>query len=437
MSESTPVFRSSARPHLLDAGIAFALFALALMYLGPPPAVADSGIVERDFLGIVFIALMTLPLIWRQVAPRTVLTVISIIWMLDRAFLYDDTVAMLGLIVAIHAVAAFLPARQAYAWGTGVLVATAGWTVIGMTYSDTVRLVHVVTVVLWTVIPFALGRSDALARERLMALESAHLGAERSQREATDAAVRTERTRIARELHDVVAHDITVMTLQAEGARRALGDANPAVTEALHTIGESGRNGLAEMNRMIGVLRDTSEGDAGEAAVGTSFAPAAVSHLDPMPALASLPSLARQVEDAGLPVDLQVSGNAHVPAGVELSAYRIVQESLTNALKHAGPNTKATVVVDRQPAAVTVTVEDDGRGAITDAMSTGGGHGLAGMRERVLSLGGTIELGPRAGGGFRVKAVLPSHDDTVVRTPRRSSTTPAVSNPTPRKGSRP
>jgi nitrate/nitrite-specific signal transduction histidine kinase len=93
--------------------------------------------------------------------------------------------------------------------------------------------------------------------------------------------------------------------------------------------------------------------------------------------------------------------------------------------------------VERQPAAVTVTVEDDGRGAITDAMSTGGGHGLAGMRERVLSLGGTIELGPRPGGGFRVKAVLPSHDDTVVRTPRRPSTTPAVSNPTPRKGSHP
>jgi len=437
MSESRPAFRSSARLHLLDAGIAFALFALALMYLGPLPAVADSGTVERDFLGIVFIALMTLPLIWRQVAPRTVLTVICTVWMLDRAFLYDDTVAMLGLVVAIHAVAAFLPVRQAYAWGGGVLVATAGWTVIGMTYSDTVRLVHVVTVVLWTVIPFALGRSDALARERLMALESAHLGAARSQRETTEAAVRTERARIARELHDVVAHEITVMTLQAEGARRALGEAKPTVTEALKIISDSGRNGLVEMNRMIGVLRDSSESESGEAEVGTSYAPASVFHLDPMPALASLPALAKQVEDAGLPVDLKIIGKAHVPAGVELSAYRIVQESLTNALKHAGPGAQASVVVLRDPDAVTVTIEDDGRGVITDALASGGGHGIAGIRERVLALGGSVELGPRPGGGFRISAILPSHDDTILPASRRSTIVPDIPQTTPRKGSRP
>jgi signal transduction histidine kinase len=421
MSDAPTDLRAPARLRWLDAGIAVALCGLSLMYLDAIPAVTDSGLVKRDFAGILLIGFQTLPLIWRQLAPRTVLVIICSAWIVDKGLEYVDTLAMLGLIVAIHAVAALLPARKAYAWAGATLVATTGWTLIGMAYGDTVRVVHVVTVIMWTVIPFALGRADALARERVTALEIAHSGATRAQQEATDSAVRTERARIARELHDVVAHEITVMTLQAEGARRALGSANPAVTEALHTIGTSGRKGLAEMNRMIGVLRDTAETDKGDPTVGTSFAPASVSHLDPMPALASLSTLAQQVEDAGLPVDLQVTGSAHVPAGVELSAYRIVQESLTNALKHAGPGAKATVIVSRESSAVTVTVEDDGRGAITDAMSSGGGHGVAGMRERVVALGGSIDLGPRPGGGFRVRAVLPSHDDTVVRTPRRPS----------------
>jgi signal transduction histidine kinase len=269
-----------------------------------------------------------------------------------------------------------------------------------------------------------MGRADALSRERVTVLEMATQRAEAGQREATEAAIRTERARIARELHDVVAHEITVMTLQAEGARRALGDASPAITEALQTIGDSGRKGLAEMSRMIGVLRDTAESGASEAAVGTAYAPASVSHLDPMPGLAALPALAAQVEDAGLPVEVRMEGNAHVPAGVELSAYRIVQESLTNALKHAGPGAQATVVVEREANAVTVTVEDDGRGVVADAAAHSGGHGLAGMRERVLALGGSIDLGPRPGGGFRVRAVLPSHDDTItgVRRPRTTPT---------------
>ena len=426
MSEATAGVRAPARLRWLDAGIAFALFGLAMMYLDAVPAITDSGSVKRDFLGIVLIGLMTLPLVWRQSAPQIVLVVILTAWMVDRGLYYEDTVAMLGLVVAIHAIAALLPAHQAYIWGGVTLFVSTQWTLLGMAFSDTVHPVHVVTVILWTAIPFALGRAEALSRERLMALESAHRGAVRSNREATDAAVRTERARIARELHDVVAHEITVMTLQAEGARRALGDANPAVTEALQTIGSSGRKGLAEMNRMIGVLRDTSEAEAGEAPVGTSYAPADVSHLDPMPALASLPALAQQVEDAGLPVDLKVTGSAHVPAGVELSAYRIVQESLTNALKHAGPGARASVVVEREANAVTITVEDDGRGVISDTIAQGGGHGLAGMRERVLALGGGIDLGPRPGGGFRVRAVLPSQDDTIIPVPRRASRTPAV-----------
>ncbi len=421
----------------LDVGIALALCTLAMLYTGPGTDFGLSGMREQDFLGIVLIIAQTLPLIWRQSTPRTVLVIVLAAWVVDRGLEYRDTIAMLGLVVAIHAVATFLPTRQAYRWGGVALVITSGWTTLGILSSDSVQIVHLVTMILVITIPFGIGRADALSRERATALEVAHRGAVLSQREATEAAIRTERARIARELHDVVAHEITVMTLQAEGARRALGEAKPAVTEALRIISDSGRKGLVEMNRMIGVLRDSSESESGEPEVGTSYAPASVVHLDPMPALASLPALAKQVEDAGLPVDLKIIGKAHVPAGVELSAYRIVQESLTNALKHAGPGARASALVLRDPEAVTVTIEDDGRGVIADALATGGGHGIAGIRERVLALGGSIELGPRPGGGFRISAVLPSHDDTILPPSRRSEIVPEAPKPTPRKGSRP
>jgi signal transduction histidine kinase len=174
------------------------------------------------------------------------------------------------------------------------------------------------------------------------------------------------------------------------------------------------------MHRMIGVLRDTSEGNSPitEPRVGTSYAPSRADFLAPMPSLAALPTLVKQVDDAGMPVDLRVRGSAHVPAGVELSAYRIVQEALTNALKHAGPGAHVKVDIERARTAVTITVEDDGRGVISDATKGGSGHGLAGMRERVAALGGSIELGTRPGGGYRVRAVLPSHDDVVTTSSR-------------------
>jgi signal transduction histidine kinase len=130
------------------------------------------------------------------------------------------------------------------------------------------------------------------------------------------------------------------------------------------------------------------------------------------------------VEEAGLPVRLAITGTTHVPAGVELSAYRIIQESLTNALKYAGSGATATVTVRRKREAVTVTVEDDGRGVISEVASSSGGHGIAGMGERVAALGGLIETGARKGGGFRVHAVLPVSDDQVMvrRTVARGDT---------------
>ncbi len=398
---------------VLDVAIAAGLFTLGAFFQNLFPDAAASIGRRRDLLGILLLVALTAPLIWRQVAPRASLVAILIAWMIDRGLNYEDTLASLSLVIAMHAVGAFLPRRQAI-WTAGVtLFIGLAWTTVGIIVFDGISWVALGSIVLWVLLPFAIGRADASTRERITLLELEQQNQAVLNRETADAAVRTERARIARELHDVVAHEITVMTLQAEGARRQSGDADPKVTEALATISDSGRKGLAEMQRMIGVLRDTSELED-DTAPGhlTSF------DLTPMPALSSLPALARQVEGSGLPVELHIAGGAHVPAGVELSAYRIVQESLTNALKHAGPGAHATVTVKRARNAVTVTVEDDGRGVVSEATPASGGHGLAGIRERVMALGGSVEFGPRSGGGFRVRAVLPSQDDTV--SPRRS-----------------
>jgi signal transduction histidine kinase len=206
------------------------------------------------------------------------------------------------------------------------------------------------------------------------------------------------------------------MTLQAEGARRKAESLDPATAAALATISESGRKGLAEMQRVIGVLRASEIEAEEEAAELTGQAPResrpAVDY-EPVPSLAALPRLTQQVADAGLPVELEVMGSAHVPASIELTAYRIVQESLTNAMKYAGPGASARVRVTRTADTVAVLVEDDGRGAISDAAQSAGGHGIDGMRERVAAIGGSLHIGPRKGGGFRVQARLPVTDDQV------------------------
>ncbi len=405
---------------LVDALIALGLLGLGAIWVAPSDIMGLQGYLPRDVAGYVLLAFQTLPLAWRHTAPRAVVLIVLASWLVDRNIGYEAEAATLGLVVAIHGVAAYASRRQAWVWGGITAAVAVAWTAIGATLQSEIGPLTVITMALSVTIPFAIGRGDAFARERMTDLEVKSQTAEIAQQEAAEAAVRTERARIARELHDVVAHEITVMTLQAEGARRAVGDKDPRVTQALQTIGDSGRKGLAEMHRMIGVLRDTSEGDTpdSEPSVGTAYAPARVDFLSPMPSLAALPALVKQVGDAGLPVDLRVRGNSHVPAGVELSAYRIVQEALTNALKHAGPGAHVSVDIDRARTAVTITVEDDGRGVISDVTQGGGGHGLAGMRERVATLGGSIDIGPRPGGGYRVRAILPSQDD-VVNTPSR------------------
>ncbi|GAA0277880.1 sensor histidine kinase [Cryptosporangium japonicum] len=211
-------------------------------------------------------------------------------------------------------------------------------------------------------------------------------------------AVVEERGRIARDLHDVVAHSLSVVVLQADGARHVL-ESDPArAAVALETIGRTGREATAEMRRLLGVLRS----------------PEAASRA-PQPDLGQLETLVGQVRESGLPVTLEVSGDlGSVPAGAGLSAYRIVQEALTNTVKHGGPSASAAVGLAVEPDGLSVSVVDDGRGAA--AANDGAGLGLLGMRERAAAVGGEVTAGPRAGGGFAVTAWLPASGVPSVRT---------------------
>jgi signal transduction histidine kinase len=212
--------------------------------------------------------------------------------------------------------------------------------------------------------------------------------AERERETAARVAVAEERARIARELHDVVAHSVSVMVLQTGAVRRLLGEQQEREREALGDVERTGREALAEMRRLLGVLRAPDEG----------------AELAPQPGLSELPALVARTEAAGLPVVLRVEGEpGPLPLGVDLSAYRIVQEALTNTLKHAGP-ARAEVAIRYQPDAVDIEVVDDGRGPVD---SNGDGHGLVGMQERATLYGGELSAGARDGGGFVVRARLP------------------------------
>lgn len=222
-----------------------------------------------------------------------------------------------------------------------------------------------------------------------LAERAARLELERDQQ--AQIATAAERARIAREMHDIVAHSLSVIIAQADGGRYAAATSPEAATHALTTISETGRDALADMRRILGVLRDDGQGAAA---------------LAPQPAQADLDALVAHVRDAGLAVSLVRMGTARpLPPGAGLTIYRIAQESLTNILKHAGPGANATVLLQWAPTSLVLQVDDDGRGAA--AVSDGAGHGLLGMRERAAMLGGSLSAGPRPGGGYRVRAEIP------------------------------
>ncbi|WP_214110040.1 sensor histidine kinase [Acrocarpospora catenulata] len=245
---------------------------------------------------------------------------------------------------------------------------------------------------------WVIGRSVRLRRAYLSELVDRADRLERAREADTRAARAEERSRIARELHDVVAHHVSVMTVQAAAARKMLDKDLKVAEDALTAIEQMGRTAMSEMRNIVGVLR--TDGPAERA---------------PQPGMHDLPSLVEQMREAGLRTQLWLEGEQQqLPPGVDLAAYRLVQEALTNSLRHAGPAARAWVTVRQEPGELTVHVEDDGReGEPKTPGSTGNpgkGHGLLGIRERVALYGGVLRIGPRTGGGFEVRAKFPLKD---------------------------
>jgi signal transduction histidine kinase len=278
---------------------------------------------------------------------------------------------------ALYAMTVWTSPRRFAAGATFVLVSNFAAAAGPVGTLDKSGLFAVVTLVVMLLVRRVVGD-----RERRAQL------AERERDVAAREAVVEERARIARELHDAIAHNVSMMVVQAGAERRTLDPESGTTREVLATIEQIGRGALTEMRRLVGMLRSDD-----------------VDPLAPQPGLGDLPTLVTQVQEAGLPVELQVEGESRkLPVGLELSAYRIVQEALTNALKHAG-DAHATVRVAYGPDSLELEIVDDGAGGAPRA--TGGGHGLVGMRERVALYGGRFDAGRGPGGGFAIRVLLP------------------------------
>jgi len=240
----------------------------------------------------------------------------------------------------------------------------------------------------WLLAAWSVGRTVRSWRRKSHALEHANRELAEQRELQAQAAVTVERGRIARELHDVVAHNVSMMVVQAGAAERVLDGAQPHVRNALEAIARTGRQTVDEMRTLLGVLREAND----------------PTELKPQPGLAELDRLVDGVSTAGLPVTLRVEGDPReLPQALDVSAFRIIQEALTNTLKHAGP-ARADVVVRYEPTAVTLEVRDSGTGK---ANGHGTGHGLVGMRERVAMFGGQLDAAAQPDGGFAVRARLP------------------------------
>jgi signal transduction histidine kinase len=338
---------------------------------------------------------MVTPLVFRRKSPlwsAYAVLVISIV----HATLLLGIGSVAGLAMSIYSVVVYAGRRQGLVFVGAVVVASA----VQLALEDTDELVISVLflafgiALCWTLGEFVGARRayDVEVEARLHLLET-----ERDQ--ATRIAVAEERGRIARELHDVVAHAVSVMVVQADGASYAI-QSNPELAQrAVQTISETGRGALGELRRLLDVLR--SDDADGEPRV-------------PQPDAHALADLAERMRAAGVPVELETDELGDLPAGVSLGVYRIVQESLTNTLKHAGRGATASVRVHRTGDLIEVLVSDDGAGRVPQLIAAGrrdqrlpGGNGLIGMRERANVYGGTLEVGPAPGGGWQVRAALP------------------------------
>lgn len=353
---------------------------------------ADDDVATRplDALAFVMMAAQTLPIILRRRYPVPVLVFITLAFMIDRGLNYPSNWAFFGLSFAIFTVGQQLPPKRSLLVGGVIIDVILGWTLIGVLTYD-VSPFALASELAVLAFPFLVGRESYFREQRLVELETRALQAEHEREQQAAEAVNLERIRIARELHDVVAHEITVMTIQSAAARRVLAKDPEQADGAMQSAEDAGHRALTEIRRLLGMLRTSDPKSTG-----------------PQPGLNALDSLVAQMNDAGLPTTLHVDGKVRpLPLGVDINAYRIIQESLTNTLKHGGPDTHAEISVEYDRDTLTIDVSDDGRGAAAGGETPSSGQGLVGMQERAALLDGELHAGPRPGGGYRVNARIP------------------------------
>lgn len=344
---------------------------------------------------------LILPLTWRRRFPLTVLVTVTAVFFPYRLVDVPDlTVSVVVWWLALYSAGAYgSPRRRDWVRGLNVVAALGFVAYRLVTFEGSLlqgppllrNLFVVLFNVVFVVAALAFGNTMARRREYETALVERASELEREREEKARRAVFDERVRIARELHDVVAHHVSVMGVQAGAARRVLQRSPAQAEEALSNIETASRQAVAELQRLLGFLRREGE----------------VDELTPQPGLGQLDALAEEVRHAGLHVEISVEGQVRpLPPTIELSAYRIVQESLTNTIRHAGA-TKATVLLRYEPRVLQIQVTDDGTGLHSNGEGESPGHGLIGMRERASLHGGRLSAGPRPEGGFGVSASFP------------------------------
>jgi signal transduction histidine kinase len=371
-----------ANPRLLDVALAAGVLGTTLVWIAAQDPQSGGGLAGFDAFAAALVAAACVPLAWRRRAPLAVLLIVA-----GAAAVYAWLDSRAELVVPLG-VAAYSASVHEDRWPAiaAILLATiAATSVVALSAPEAIAnwveaLVGISTLAL---LPILLGRIVANRRRWI----------KREREEAARDAVAGERARIARELHDVVTHAMGVMVVQAGAGRRVLDRDRDKAAEAFRRIEESGRTGLVEMRRLLGIFRSDADAPA----------------LLPQPGLERLDELVESMQGAGLHVDAVVEGMPRpLPPGADLTAYRVVQEALTNTLRHAEAS-HARILLRFLDETLEIEVADDGRGPPAQGIVPG--RGLVGMRERLTLFGGSLETAGRADGGFVVKARVPSAED--------------------------
>ncbi|MCG8971290.1 sensor histidine kinase [Streptomyces sp. CL12-4] len=386
-------FRLGAHPSALDAALAAAVLACMVAGSFADPHGPDGvtwGVRTPDPFSLLLMVLGAAALVLRRRAPLAVLVFTGCLSIVECVTGDPRAPVVMSAVVALYTVAA--TTDRSTTWRVGLLTMTVLTGVAMLAGPLPWYAQDNLAVFAWTGIGATAGDAVRSRRAFVRAIRERAEKAERTREEEARRRVAEERLRIARDLHDVVAHHIALVNVQAGVAAHVMDKRPDQAKEALAHVREASRSALNELRATVGLLRQSDDPKA---------------PTEPAPGLDRLDELVATFHHAGLHIEVaRADQGTTLPTAVDLAAYRIIQEALTNVQKHAGPQAKAEVSIVRVGPNIEVTVLDDGAGG-TDAPADGGGHGLLGMRERVTAVRGTLTTGPRYGGGFRVHAILP------------------------------